>query len=173
MAQKNSALMGYKDFIRNSERQPVQPGIWKWTDIAEKLDEVDASGPLNPGRPSVCLINKSTGDALGICPTLNAIIQVLDPGTQGKPHRHSNFAIFIVKEGHGHSVVAGERMDWAPGDVFVAPAWARHQHTNDSKTEMAILYTIQDVPNVARQGTWFFKGTNDSGDMVHNLATPK
>lgn len=96
------------------------------------------------------------------------LVQVFAPGTHAKRHRHSNYAIFIVKRGHGYTIVDGNKMEWREGDVFFAPPWAQHEHCNTSDTEDAVLYTVQNVPSVARDGIWFFQGSDGVG-LTHNL----
>jgi gentisate 1,2-dioxygenase len=37
-------------------------------------------------------------------------------------------------------------MEWSPRDSFVVPNWTWHRHINRSKTEDAILFTVNDEP---------------------------
>src|SRR5699024_3599046 len=114
------------------------------------------------------LVHQDTEDTLGICPGVNMLVQAFEPGDHGKPHRHSNFAILVVRQGSGYSIIDGEKIEWAAGDVFFAPSWSRHEHCNSSETDRAVLYTIQDVPTVTGKGVWFFQCSEGSG-FKHNF----
>jgi gentisate 1,2-dioxygenase len=167
-----STLMNYKDFLARSERPAVRPTIWKWRDVQNKLDEVAKTDPLSAGRWAVSLVHEDTGEAAGVCPGLNMLVQVFGPGEHAKRHRHSNFAIFVVREGKGYTIIDGERIDWQTGDVFLAPPWVMHEHCNASDTDQAVLYTIQDVPTVSGKGVWFFQGSSGEG-FEHKVAPEK
>lgn len=168
MKSNNAQYMNYKDFLQGSEEPALDAAIWKWGDIERELADAFETDPLSPGRAAVSLVNSGTDKALGVSRTLNMLVQAFEPGDHGKPHRHSNFAIFIVRQGHGYSIIEGEKITWEEGDVFFAPAWARHEHCNSSETERAVLYTVQDVPTVTNMGTWFFQGSEDKG-FKHNV----
>lgn len=158
MAKPVSRLMGYEQFLKGSEKPAQRPAIWKWTDVeADMMKSLDDNNFLREGRGAVSLVHEDTGDALGICSTLNMLVQVFEPGVRNAAHRHSNFALFIVKEGSGYSLIDGKRIDWEAGDVFFAPAWAAHEHCNSSSTNRAVLYTVQNVPEVSSIGASFFE----------------
>lgn len=163
MAESKAELINYKEFLKKSEKPAIQPNIWKWRDIQEKLNEVSEVDPLSEGRWAVSLVNGDGSEGYGVCPSLNALVQVFEPGKHAKAHRHSNFAIFIVRQGHGYSLIDGNKIEWEPGDVFFAPPWAQHEHCNTSETETAVLYTVQDVPTVTSRGVWFFQGSGGTG----------
>jgi gentisate 1,2-dioxygenase len=87
-------------------------------------------------------INPHTGGPL--MPTIACWIQLLRPGVRTKAHRHTGSAVYLVFEGHGQSVVDGQRFDWRKGDLFVVPTWAWHEHA--SADGEAILFSVQDTP---------------------------
>jgi len=43
-------------------------------------------------------------------------------------------------------------MDWTTHDSFVVPNWAWHEHVNRSKTQDAILFSVNDTPIVSAFG---------------------
>src|SRR5699024_7100207 len=118
---------------------------------------------MGEGRGAVSLVNEDTGDANGISPNINGIVQVLGPREHNNPHKHSNMAIFVVFEGEGYSIINGEKIEWEKGDVFFSPAWLEHEHCNTSDSENAVLYTFQDVPTVSGMGAWFLEEPVGSG----------
>ncbi len=64
-------------------------------------------------------------------------------GTRG--HRHTSMAINYHMQGHGSSVVDGERVHWKAGDLLLsAPGWSEHAHYHGE--EGCTVLTIQDHP---------------------------
>jgi len=78
--------------------------------------------------------------------TLNCQIQRLPPGFSGRPHRHTSSSVYFVVRGAGTTEAESVTMDWSNRDSFVVPNWSWHRHVNRSKTEDAILFTVNDVP---------------------------
>jgi len=58
-------------------------------------------------------------------------------------------AIWVVYQGSGQTVVGGQRFEWVPGDMFVAPSWAPVEHR---ATEPADLFMLSDAPLIAAAG---------------------
>jgi len=88
--------------------------------------------------------NPNTGGP--VMPTIACHIQMLRPGESTKAHRHTNGTIYHVVQGHGHSVVHEQKMDWEPKDVFCVPGWTYHEHVNASSTEPAVLFSFTATP---------------------------
>ncbi len=59
-------------------------------------------------------------------------------------HKH-NEAIIIVLRGQGYSILDGERIDWAPGDVLYVGAGVWHQH-HVTSDEPAMAIAIKPLP---------------------------
>ena len=78
--------------------------------------------------------------------TLNCQIQRLPPGFAGRAHRHTSSSVYFVVRGEGLTEAGGVKMAWSKRDSFVVPNWTWHRHVNPSKTEEAILFTVNDVP---------------------------
>jgi gentisate 1,2-dioxygenase len=68
-----------------------------------------------------------------------------------------------VFEGSGYSVVNGMQYDWQQGDFFVIPSWAWHEHRNTSKSERALLFSIQDTPVMTALGMYREEPYTDHG----------
>jgi gentisate 1,2-dioxygenase len=82
-------------------------------------------------------------------PTMSARIQMLRPGEETKPHRHTGTVRYQVVQGQGTTVLdLGQRaeLEWEDHDSFRIPNWRWHSHRNSSKTDPAILFTISDQP---------------------------
>lgn len=87
--------------------------------------------------------NPLTGGA--ILPTMDAVLQRIDPGMSLAAHRHSSSVVYMGVEGKGSLRVEGETFRWEPFDVIVVPAWAEHQHRVEGN-EPAILFSYSNAP---------------------------
>jgi gentisate 1,2-dioxygenase len=129
--------------------RPAAPAVpyplihYRWARAYEalcRLAEVDGS-PFDD--VAMEYVNPDTGGS--VFPTLGCWIQMIQPGVHTRAHRQTSSAVYHVFAGRGHSVVAGTRFDWGPGDFFVVPPWAWHEHASDAR-EPAILFSVQDIP---------------------------
>src|SRR4029453_9339689 len=83
----------------------------------------------NPGLPGASASN-----------TLVANIQIVMPGEIARAHRHSPAALRLIIEGAGgYTVVNGNRLPMAPGDLVLTPKWTWHDHANESDAPMIWL----------------------------------
>ena len=74
-------------------------------------------------------------------PTLATWMQLRPRGLRTQPYRSTDSTVFTVVEGRGSSVVGGERFEWGPHDIFVAPSWLPLRH---EATEDAVLFGYSD-----------------------------
>ena len=74
-------------------------------------------------------------------PTLATWMQLLPAGLQTRPYRSTDSTVYTVVEGQGHSLIGGQRFDWGPHDIFVAPSWLPHHHVAGSD---AVLFGYSD-----------------------------
>jgi 1-hydroxy-2-naphthoate dioxygenase len=79
-------------------------------------------------------------------PTLACWLQMLRPGEETKLHRHTSSAVYFVIRGSGKTVVGETSLEWRRHDAFCLPNWSWHRHINNSKTEEAILFSVNDIP---------------------------
>jgi gentisate 1,2-dioxygenase len=78
--------------------------------------------------------------------TFSCSIQMLRPGVHTAAHRHTGSWVYLAFEGRGATIIDGVRFDWGPGDMFVLPSWAIHEHLNASPDERALLFSVHDTP---------------------------
>ena len=55
---------------------------------------------------------------------------------QSAQYRTTANSIFTVIKGSGRTIVDGEVMEWAMGDVIAVPAWRTYSHAVDSESFM-------------------------------------
>ena len=46
------------------------------------------------------------------------------------------------------TIVGDKALEWNKHDCFAVPNWAWHEHINRSKSEDAILFSVNDIPIV-------------------------
>ncbi len=126
-------------------KKNLRPGIWRWREVAPRLQGLAADPLRRADRRFVTLVNEDTGEAGGMVPTVFIGIQIINPGEHILPHRHNSFAIYHIVQGRGYSVLNGQRFDWVRGDTFLCPPMASHEHfaLGDEQT---IQYVVQDMP---------------------------
>ena len=144
---------------------PISTYKWETTERAlMNLAEVDAS-PFD----DVALEYTNPHSGGPVLPTLTGWIQMLRPGIHTKAHRQVNSAVYHVVEGRGATVIAGVRFDWERGDIFVIPSWKYHEHINESRSERAILFSVQDTPVMTALGKYREEALTTNGG--HQVVT--
>jgi gentisate 1,2-dioxygenase len=89
--------------------------------------------------------------------TLVANVQIVMPGEIARAHRHSGAALRLIIEGQGgYTVVNGERVPMAPGDLVLTPNWSWHDHVNDTDAPMIWLDGL-DTPLVRMLEAGFYE----------------
>jgi gentisate 1,2-dioxygenase len=150
---------------RTTEYPPLF--VYKWEDAERalmNLAKVDAS-PFD----DVFLeyINPHTGGP--VMHTFSCRIQMIQPGVHTRAHRHCSSTVYLAFEGSGYTVIDGVRFDWGPGDVFVIPNWAVHEHRNVSKSDRAILFSMDDNPLMRFARKYFEEPASDAHQEVRSV----
>jgi gentisate 1,2-dioxygenase len=84
-------------------------------------------------------------------------VQYLGPHESAPGHRHSPSALRFVVEGSGAwTTVDGVRLDMAPGDLVLTPAYAWHDHQNNSDEPMTWFDGL-DLPLACYLDAQFFE----------------
>ena len=128
---------------------PMKPLVYKLSTVEALFDQMRDE----PGSPYDDLIveYRDPTDDQPALPTLSAYMQLLRPGVETQPHRHSSSAVYHVVRGSGRTVVGDTTVEWEPGDTFALPTWAVHRHSNPT-SEDAMLFSFSDAPSLAALG---------------------
>jgi gentisate 1,2-dioxygenase len=59
-----------------------------------------------------------------------------------------------VIRGEGATVAGDRELAWSRHDSFAVPNWIEHRHINRSRTDEAILFTVNDVPLLLSLGLY-------------------
>ncbi len=123
---------------------------WTWAETSATLDALgdEAADPF--AGMLLEYVNPLTNGAT--LPTLSCRVQRLEPGFAGRARRKTSSTVFFAMEGSGFSVIAGERFDWAAGDVFMVPTWAWCEH--HAGAARSHLFSITDEPVLRMLGMY-------------------
>ena len=132
------------------------PYVWHWRDLRpQAMRAAELVGTAQAERRVLRLTNPNLP---GIASnTLVANIQIVMPGEIARAHRHSGAALRLIIEGQGgYTVVNGERVPMAPGDLVLTPNWSWHDHANDTDAPMIWLDGL-DTPLVRMLEAGFYE----------------
>jgi len=132
------------------------PYVWHWRDLRpQAMRAAELVGTQQAERRVLRLTNPNLP---GIASnTLVANIQIVMPGEIARAHRHSGAALRLIIEGQGgYTVVNGERVPMAPGDLVLTPNWSWHDHVNDTDAPMIWLDGL-DTPLVRMLEAGFYE----------------
>lgn len=144
------------------ERTPHSPLLlYRWTNTLEAL----ASMRDQEGSPYDGIALEYTHPQTGgsVLPTIACWVQLLRPGERLQAHRHTGSAVYYVVQGSGVTVIDGQAFSWSKGSVLALPPWALHEHANQSTSEDAILFSIQDTPVLERAALYYEEALAENG----------
>src|SRR2546421_8765240 len=132
------------------------PFVWHWRDLRpQAMRAAELVGTAQAERRVLRLTNPNLSGAASN--TLVANIQIVMPGEIARAHRHSGAALRLIIEGRGgYTVVNGERVPMAPGDLVLTPNWSWHDHANDTDAPMIWLDGL-DTPLVRMLEAGFYE----------------
>jgi gentisate 1,2-dioxygenase len=126
--------------------------LYSWDKTWQSLAALrDAAGDPCDGV-ALEYTHPQTGGTL--LPTMACWVQMLRPGARHRAHRHTGSAVYYVVQGTGETIIDGCRFAWGRGDIITLPSWALHEHANLSKSDPAILFSIQDRPVLEALGLY-------------------
>jgi gentisate 1,2-dioxygenase len=137
----------------------LTPHIWRWKalrDLAERSGDlvgIDRGGD----RRVLSLTHPDLGGLPFATHTLWGAVQFLRGGEVAPGHRHTPAALRFVLEGSGvWTLVNGDPLHMAPGDLVLTPSWTWHEHHNPG-TEPMIWFDGLDLPLVRSLDAVFFE----------------
>jgi 1-hydroxy-2-naphthoate dioxygenase len=138
---------------------------WKETEAQLKALAKGAGSPYD--GVALEYVNPVTGGPT--LPTLGCWIQMLRPGERTRRHRHTSSAACFVVRGEGTTMVGEKALEWERHDSFAIPNWAWHEHVNRSKSEEAILFSVNDIPVLSAFGLY----REEPENSLHALEAPQ
>lgn len=130
-------------------RTRVTPHLWQWADVYDSLVRARDAIGIEKGRTerrTIRLVNPGLPDTEMTSHTMLLACQMIQPGEVAPAHRHSMAAIRFILQGKGaYTVVEGEKMMMAEGDLILTPQWTWHDHGHEGDEPMVWLDGL-DVP---------------------------
>jgi 1-hydroxy-2-naphthoate dioxygenase len=131
--------------------EPVAPLRFAWRDTERRLREAPPSFESPYDGTTLQFCGKGNASPL---PALGCWIQRMKPGQETRAHRHTSSSVHFVIRGEGATVAGDRELVWSPHDTFAVPNWIEHRHINRSRTDEAILFTVNDVPLLVSLGLY-------------------
>ncbi|MEX2629650.1 MAG: cupin domain-containing protein [Tistlia sp.] len=138
--------------------------VYRWEPMREFLEAYKD----HEGDPYEALkieyIDPSNGEP--VFKTMTFFAQMLRPGEKTLPLKQTASLLVSPFEGPaGHSVIDGERHDWAQFDTLAVPGGTWCQHVNDSQQPI-VLFVASDEPALKKLGLFKRWGRNAQGDTL-------
>lgn len=133
--------------------------VWKWKELRQLAERSGDLVPIDRGgdRRVLSLCNPGLDGAPFATTTLWAAVQYLGPGEVAPAHHHTPAALRFVIEGEGvWTLVNGDPVAMAPGDLVLTPSWTWHEHHNPGSSPM-LWFDGLDIPMVRALDALFFE----------------
>ncbi|CAB5300998.1 gentisate 1,2-dioxygenase [Burkholderia multivorans] len=140
-------------------RSRFVPTVWRYAQARAALDAACAFvSPEFAERRNLIMVNPVPDNVYPTCRNLVAAYQLVLPGEIARSHRHAPNALRLILDAGGatSTIVNGERIEVAPGDVVLTPSWHWHGHSNTGDTP-AFWIDFLDVPLVQNLECMFFE----------------
>ena len=150
--------------VWETRKESHAPFRYAWREVEPLLlSMADQDGSPYDGI-ALEYVNPVTGGPT--MPTLSCWVQMLRPGEQTLPHRHTSSSIYFVVRGEGTARVGDEEIAWGQHDTFVIPNWIEHSLSNKSAGSEAILFSVNDTPTLRALGLYFEEPETSLGSVA-------
>ena len=156
----------------DAPRKTFIPAHWRYEQAKAALD---AAGRLIntelAERRNLILFNPIPGNSYATTRTLLAAYQMNLPGEKARSHRHTPNALRLVidAEPGAYTIVDGEKIPMAPGDVLLTPNWRWHGHGNESSAP-GYWIDFLDTPLIHALEPMFFEPHPETYEPVSRIA---
>jgi gentisate 1,2-dioxygenase len=157
-------LWELRGLLTPTPRARAVPYRWRADDLVKLGRRAGDLVPIDRGgdRRVLAMSNPGLDGAPFISSTLWAAVQYLQPHEGAPAHRHTPAALRFVLEGEGvYTLVDGDPIRMARGDLVLTPSWTFHEHHNPGDVPMMWL-DVLDLPVVAALDAVFFEPAADS-----------
>jgi gentisate 1,2-dioxygenase len=143
--------------------------LYSWEQTWEALNALRA----HDGSPfdGIALEYRHPQTGGSVLPTMDCWVQMLRPTEHTKAHRHTGSAVYYVVKGSGMTIIDGQRFNWGKGDIVALPPWALHEHANNSGSDDAVLFSIQDAPVLNALGLFYEEAYDENNGLQKVTST--
>lgn len=112
--------------------QPPPTCRWGWRDVEALVAEAIAQTSTSKSERRVLLLNDPGAKGIAVSPTMQCGLQILMPGEEARPHRHTPNALrFIIEDGgDAVTIVDGKECPMERGDLVLTPEFTWHSHVS-------------------------------------------
>jgi gentisate 1,2-dioxygenase len=145
--------------LTSAPKVKAVPYRWTATELQHCAARAGDLVPIDRGgdRRVLAMSNPGLNGAPYVSNTMWAAVQYLQPGEVAPAHRHTPSALRFVLEGDGvYTLLDGDPVAMARGDLVLTPSWVFHEHHNPSPDPMMWL-DVLDLPLVATLDAVFFE----------------
>ena len=138
--------------------------VYRWEPMREFLEEnLDAEGDPHEAL-KIEYIDPMSGEP--IFKTMTFFMQMLRPGERTQALKQTASQLIAPFEGGpGHSLIDGQRHDWARFDTLALPGGAWVEHVNETDRPI-VLFVASDEPTLKKVGLYKRWGRNAEGDTI-------
>ncbi|MEU6258576.1 cupin domain-containing protein [Streptomyces sp. NPDC047043] len=150
--------------LTHTPKPKAVPYRWLGKELRELGERAGDLVPVEGGgdRRVLALANPGLGGAPYATATLWGAVQYLGPGETAPAHRHTPAALRFVLEGEGvWTLVDGDPLHMAAGDLILTPSWTWHEHHNPGADPMT-WFDALDLPLVEALDAVFFEPGRES-----------
>lgn len=145
---QHGTLQDFSGYLEDNKKQKESSVIWSSESILRSVLTGDFTS-----RGAFFLVNPNRKNEGETIHDISVTVQVIKPGDSTTPHSHSFWHLYIGISGSGKLVLnENESSTITVGDIIYVPAWGEHQFINNGQQDL-VLYVIQNLPGMARQGT--------------------
>lgn len=135
--------------MRSSKRGGYPLLRFPWAEVRAALHDY-ASAAGKDELVQLAYVNPVTGQPC--LPILGFSAIMLRPGEERVIPRRSASAVVHVVSGHGAAAIDGTELDWEDADTLAVPTHANLRLVNQSPTEPAYLFVVDDAPMQQKLG---------------------
>lgn len=151
------------DLMPFTPKPAALPWQWEWSRMRALAERAGDLVPIERGgeRRVLALANPGLLGRPWATPTLWGALQFLGPRESAPAHRHTPGAIRFVLEGEGvWTLVNGDALPMAPGDLVLTPSMTWHEHHNPNDAAM-LWFDGLDIPLVSYLDAVFFEEADE------------
>ncbi len=132
-------------------RSPVSPIFnYPYVRTREALEQMRRQDEWDPCHGlKMRYVNPNNGDFA--MPTIATFMQLLPKGFSTSAYRSTDATVYVAVEGRGQSTIDGQKFDWGPQDIFVAPSWKPVMH---EAAEDSVIFSYSDRAAQQKLGLW-------------------
>jgi gentisate 1,2-dioxygenase len=138
--------------------------VYRWDMMRETLERFREWDGDPYEALSVEYVDPTTGGP--IFKTITFFAQMLRPGERTRPMKQNASLLAAPLEGQGHSLIDGQRYDWAPFDTLAVPGGCWCEHVNGSDRDPAVLFVASDEPTLKALALYQKHGRSETGEVV-------